>query len=200
MLRSDDGGERRYDLNDPADLQGATLDGDDLFEGGESVNVSHSLSGRVRILLVETSDGGAVLYDEYKTLTGDGVTPTPTPTATSTPNATATSTATATDTPTSTPTATSTTTTAPTAAPTNQPPTAEFAYNRKGNSENVDLDASPSTDSDGTIVQYQWDYGNDETIDATGQTLSQVKIASGTPVRLIVTDDDGATDEVVKTV
>lgn len=64
--------EQRYDLDSLNESQ-PDLDGDALFEGGESVtvNASHSQSGRIRILLIETADGGAVLYDEYKSVTGE---------------------------------------------------------------------------------------------------------------------------------
>jgi len=100
-------------------------------------------------------------------------------------------TATPTETPTATPTETST------ATPSNQAPTADFTSNRKGNSQNVDLDASPSSDPDGSIVSYEWDVNTDGSIDYTGQTV-RAKISSGTPVELIVTDDGGKTDSVTK--
>ena len=92
VLRSD-GSEQRYDLDDPSDLESDTLDGNDRFQGGESVTVSHSFTGEVRILLVRTNDGGAVLYDTTESV------PTSTGTATATPTPTATPTATPTPTP-----------------------------------------------------------------------------------------------------
>jgi hypothetical protein len=82
---------------------------------------------------------------------------------------------------------------------TNDPPTADFTASRSGQSDNVDLDGSPSSDSDGSIVTYEWDIGDDGTIDETGETV-KTKIESGTDVTLTVTDDDDATDSITKTV
>ena len=87
----------------------------------------------------------------------------------------------------------------PGGTPSNQAPTADFTVNRKGNSQNVDLDASPSSDPDGSISSYEWDVGADGTIEYTGQTISQ-KISSGTDVKLIVIDNDNATGTVTKSV
>lgn len=67
VLELRDGGtQRRYDLGDPADRLDTSLDADGSFESGESVTVSHSATGVVRIVLVDTSPGGYVLYDEEK--------------------------------------------------------------------------------------------------------------------------------------
>jgi hypothetical protein len=98
----------------------------------------------------------------------------------------------------STTTSTSTATTTTTSG-VNTPPTADFTFTRQ-NRNFVDLDGSPSSDPDGSIVTYEWDVGNDGTIDHTGQTVTKVRATSGTEIRLIVTDDDGATDSVTKTV
>lgn len=95
-------------------------------------------------------------------------------------------------TPTPTPTATAT------PIPGNDPPVADFTMSRVGNSRSVDVDASPSDDPDGTIVSYEWDVGADGTIDATGQT-ARLTAPSGTEIKLIVTDNDGATDSTTKT-
>lgn len=81
----------------------------------------------------------------------------------------------------------------------NEPPTADFTYVRQ-NPNFVDLDGSQSSDSDGSIVSYEWDVGNDGTIDHTGETVTKVRASSGTEIRLIVTDNDGATDSVTETV
>lgn len=58
------GAETRYDLDDPGDRLSATLDGDGDFEAGESVTVSLDVDGDVRVLLVDTSPGGYLLYDQ----------------------------------------------------------------------------------------------------------------------------------------
>lgn len=82
--------------------------------------------------------------------------------------------------------------------------TADFAYTRSGsengNSKNVDLDGSPSIAPDGTIDTYEWDVGNDGTIDYTGETVSKADVPSGTDVTLTVTTESGETDSVTKVV
>jgi len=57
----------------------------------------------------------------------------------------------------------------------------------------VDFDAGTSYDPDGTIVSYNWDFGDGTT--TTGKTASHTFTATTTQtytVRLTVTDDDGA--------
>lgn len=80
--------------------------------------------------------------------------------------------------------------------------TADFTYSRtgNGNSGNVDLDGSPSVAPDGTIDAYEWDVGDDGTIDYTGETVSKADVPSGTDVTLIVTTGSGETDSVTKVV
>jgi hypothetical protein len=66
----------------------------------------------------------------------------------------------------------------------------------------VDLDASGSTDADGTIVKYEWDYTDDGTYDAdTGATATSQFVygATGT-CRVRVTDNDGNTDTATATI
>lgn len=70
-LRSD-GNERIYDLGDPGDITSSGGDGDDRFESGEWVSVDHDFSGDIRILLVETTDPGHILYDETVTFEDTG--------------------------------------------------------------------------------------------------------------------------------
>jgi hypothetical protein len=70
VLRSD-GTETRLTLDDPA-VMIEDGDGDDVFEGSETANVSHAHSGAVRLLLVETTDPTRVLYDETFGSDGDG--------------------------------------------------------------------------------------------------------------------------------
>jgi PKD repeat protein len=73
----------------------------------------------------------------------------------------------------------------------NQPPVAHFTYECSGLS--CTFDGSQSSDPDGNITSYVWDFGDGET--ATGAGVSHTYAAEGTyPVLLTVTDNDGATD------
>ena len=56
----------------------------------------------------------------------------------------------------------------------------------------VDLIASTSTDEDGQIVSYKWNWGSDST---SGVVVSQVFPAGTYQVTLTVTDNDGGTDQ-----
>jgi chitinase len=52
------------------------------------------------------------------------------------------------------------------------------------------FDGGGSTDSDGTIVTYEWNFGDGKT--ATGKTASHTYTTTDTyTVKLTVTDDDG---------
>jgi len=85
----------------------------------------------------------------------------------------------------------------------NRPPVARFDFEpaRPTPGAWVTFDASDSYDPDGTIVRYQWDVGDDGRINGTGRLFYHRFPASGAyPVRLIVTDDEGATGETVRTV
>ncbi|MGB5706320.1 MAG: PKD domain-containing protein [Arenicellales bacterium] len=58
----------------------------------------------------------------------------------------------------------------------------------------VNADARGSGDSDGTITNYDWDFGDGNT--ATGAITShQYTVAGSNTLTLTVTDDDGATDQ-----
>ena len=74
----------------------------------------------------------------------------------------------------------------------NQPPTASFTYSVTDLA--VDVDGSGSSDTDGTIDSYAWNWG-DSTAMGSGVTASHTYAAGGTyTITLTVTDDDGATD------
>ena len=73
----------------------------------------------------------------------------------------------------------------------NTPPTAAFTSTVAGRT--VSVNASGSSDSDGTIASYNWDFGDGGT--ASGTPASHTYATAGTyPVTLTVIDDDGATD------
>jgi PKD repeat protein len=84
------------------------------------------------------------------------------------------------------------------------PPTASFTHSpvspRVG--QLVDFDASGSTDNNGSVVSYEWDFENDgPPIDATGVTATHTYTASGTHTILLrVTDNDGLTDETTRSI
>ena len=72
---------------------------------------------------------------------------------------------------------------------TNEPPTADFSHITSGLTVSF---SDQSSDSDGSIVSWSWDFGDDET--STEQNPTHTYGAEGTyTVVLTVTDDDGAT-------
>lgn len=76
----------------------------------------------------------------------------------------------------------------------NIPPVSSFTATPTGGliPLNVDFDASDSTDSDGNIASYSWDFGDG--FFGTGETVSHTYTVIGDFVaKLTVTDDDGAT-------
>lgn len=75
--------------------------------------------------------------------------------------------------------------------PPNSPPTASFTFSC--NDLNCDFDGSGSSDADGTISDYEWDFGDGSV--ASGSTANHTFASGGTySVTLTVTDDDLATD------
>ncbi|HLP60548.1 MAG TPA: PKD domain-containing protein, partial [Candidatus Deferrimicrobium sp.] len=78
----------------------------------------------------------------------------------------------------------------------NLPPTADFTFTTNYLAVNF---TNTSTDPDGTVVSWLWDFGDGAT--STLQNPSHTYAAAGTyNVTLTVTDDDGATDPVTKPV
>ena len=81
----------------------------------------------------------------------------------------------------------------------NQPPTAAATVDvTTGNPGLIcTFDASDSSDSDGEILEYQWDFDDGTTETTNNATISHTFTYTGTfNVMLTVTDDDGATDEI----
>ena len=79
------------------------------------------------------------------------------------------------------------------------PPTASFTFSpvNPAPGEQVSFDASASRDDDGQIVQYEWDFEDEGTFDATEVTATTTYPTVGTfTIRLRVTDDDGLTNEI----
>jgi len=85
----------------------------------------------------------------------------------------------------------------------NQPPMAAYTYSPASPiaGQTVSFNGSTSSDPDGTIVTYAWDFNDDGLVDAYGATTSHAFPTSGAySVRLTVTDDDGAPDTETKTI
>jgi len=85
----------------------------------------------------------------------------------------------------------------------NSEPSAEFNYSPSSPQvgESVTFDGSASTDSDGSVVSYQWDFGGDGTVDMISVMPQYTFTEAGEyTVTLTVADDDGATDTVTRTI
>lgn len=83
------------------------------------------------------------------------------------------------------------------AAPVNQAPVAAFTATADG--LGIAVDGAGSTDADGTVASYAWDFGDGRT--GTGATAAHTYDAPGEyTVTLAVTDDDGATGTATRSV
>jgi PKD repeat protein len=85
--------------------------------------------------------------------------------------------------------------------PTNQSPTASFTANPTSGIAPLEVafDASNSSDSDGSIISYAWDFKDGNT--GSGETINHTFSSTGSyNVKLTVTDDKGATDSTTKTI
>ena len=83
----------------------------------------------------------------------------------------------------------------------NQSPTASFTANPTSGVAplNVSFNASNSSDSDGNIVNYVWDFKDGNV--GTGQTVNHIFTSTGSyNVKLTVTDNEGVTDSTTKTI
>ena len=83
----------------------------------------------------------------------------------------------------------------------NQTPTASFVYSPLApkSGENVYFNASDSSDPDGTIVKFQWDFGDGGT--GNGKSVSHIYTAPGTyTVVLVVVDNSGNQASVGKSI
>ncbi|WP_406832168.1 PKD domain-containing protein [Pedococcus sp. KACC 23699] len=79
----------------------------------------------------------------------------------------------------------------------NAPPTAAFTTSAAALA--VTVDASPSSDPDGTVSSYAWDFGDGST--GTGRTTTHTYSVAGTfPIKLTVADDSGATATVTRSI
>ncbi len=89
-------------------------------------------------------------------------------------------------------------------APANQPPTAAFSFSPAHPTvgQQILFDGGASSDADGSIVSYQWNFGDGQTSGPSGSSAVYHSFAAaGTyTVTLTVVDNDGASDSVTHTV
>jgi PKD repeat protein len=76
-----------------------------------------------------------------------------------------------------------------------RPPVAAFTLSSNVTTgENANFDASTSSDPDGTIAKYHWDFGDGQSLDTTTPVAAHVYTTAGSrTVTLTVTDDSGST-------
>ncbi|MUV90305.1 PKD domain-containing protein [Halapricum sp. CBA1109] len=84
-----------------------------------------------------------------------------------------------------------------------QPPTANVTYtpDSPGSGESITFDGSASSDPDGSITGYRWDWTGDGSYEGSGETATHTYPAPGRyDVTLEVTDDDSLTATETRTV
>jgi DNA-binding beta-propeller fold protein YncE len=82
----------------------------------------------------------------------------------------------------------------------NQSPVAGFTFEQATAGSPVRFDASSAADIDGTVVRYDWDFGDGHTAVDAGPTPSHTYTAPGTYiVTLVVTDNEGASTATIFT-
>ncbi len=80
----------------------------------------------------------------------------------------------------------------------NQPPVAAFTSDCTADDGTCTFNAAGSSDPDGSIATYEWDWTNDGVFDGTGVNPTHDFVNPGTySVKLRVTDNEGATDSAV---
>ena len=86
--------------------------------------------------------------------------------------------------------------------PANQGPTAAFSSQQKQGTLDVQFNATGSSDPDGNVVSYEWDFGDgQDTVATEGAVYTRIYSDPDTyEVSLTVTDNDGATDTETKSV
>jgi large repetitive protein len=80
---------------------------------------------------------------------------------------------------------------------TDRPPVASFTESASVSTGQVaNFDASGSSDPDGTITKYHWDFGDGQTLDTTTPATAHIYSTAGVKtVTLTVTDNDGSTSQ-----
>ncbi|HET7016528.1 MAG TPA: beta-propeller fold lactonase family protein [Streptosporangiaceae bacterium] len=82
----------------------------------------------------------------------------------------------------------------------NQGPTARFSINTSKSGTLARFDATASSDPDGRVARYDWDFGDGTVLPDGGPTPNHSYTRSGTfTVTLTVTDDEGCSDQQVFT-
>ncbi|AAV46639.1 unknown [Haloarcula marismortui ATCC 43049] len=90
----------------------------------------------------------------------------------------------------------------PGGANTNEQPNADFTIDSSGGSGNLKFDANPSSDPQGDIVTYEWDFDGDGIFETetNKEKINTKSVSSDTTVALRVVDSEGNADTVRKEV